>query len=152
MIGRVVVAAIMSIWAGAAFAAAPVWVGGLLITAVSDANVCEAKLNDLLTAVFHPKLAGDPIAKAVLQTFDSQKAYRFSPTTDNFGAAGNYTAASWTGRALIKNFFGTYSDIVISPASITATTKFVNIRGKIQNYAGATCEVTFSASLTLKAP
>jgi hypothetical protein len=150
MIHRLVATTAICMWAGTALAA-PIWVGGVLITAVSNSTTCEAKLNDLLTAVFHPKLAGDTtVTTAVLQAFDSQKSYRFTPTTANFAASGNYNAVSWTGRALIKPFAGTYSNFVISPATITATTPFVNIRGKIQNYAGVACEVTFSASLSLK--
>jgi hypothetical protein len=53
-------AAAMTLCAGPAFAA-PVWVGATLVTAVSDPTLCEAKLNDLLTTVFHPKLSDDPI-------------------------------------------------------------------------------------------
>lgn len=150
MINRFIVALAMSGWAGTAFAADPVWVGSFFVTAVSGTQ-CEAKLNDLLTAVFHPKLAGDTsVERDVLQTFDSQKSYRFSPTTIRFQDSGNYSGESWTGRAEIKNFTGAYSDFEIKPAAITPTTPFVNITGKLRQYGGAACQVTFSAALSLK--
>lgn len=152
MINRLILAGVMAaVWAGTALAADPVWVGSFFVTAVSNAQ-CEAKLHDLLTAVFHPKLPGDTsVNRDVLQTFDSQKGYRFSPKTVRFQGNGSYSAESWTGRAVIKDFDGDYSNFEITPETITPTTPFVNITGKLLRYGGLrTCQVTFSAALSLK--
>jgi len=158
-----ILAAAAILWSGAAFAATtpPVWVGGLLVTGLVGADCGNSQftnytVNEMYTAVFHPKLSGDSsVTTDVLQISQGgQKAYHYIPSGSvHFAAgAGNYSATTWTGRATIKTFTGTFSNLAITPATIHANTKFVEITGTFNKVDALNCSVTFAMPLTLKAP
>lgn len=153
MLKRIVLAAVATISAGSAFAAPPVWVGGFLVVGVAGTACDQANIqvNEMYTAVFHPKLAGDTTVPAdVFQILVYQKGFRFVPSgTVHFGTSGNYSTAEWTARATIKNFTGTYSNLAVSPAP-TAATKFINMSGTFAKIDNLDCAVTFASGLTLK--
>jgi len=155
MTKRTLLAVVFSLCAASAFAAdkPPVWVGGFLVTDAAGTGCADVNIqnNEMYTAVFHPKLAGDAsVTTDVLQILTFQKAFQFIPKPGpRFQTAGNYGTAEWTGRATVKKFAGTYSGLVISPAP-TPTRQFINIKGKFAKIDGLNCTVTFQAALSLK--
>jgi hypothetical protein len=149
------VAVALCAFACPAFAAnpPPVWVGGFLVTDATGAS-CEQtsiQVNEMYTLVFHPKLTGDTtVATDVFQILTYQKAFQFIPKGGTrFQASGSYGSATWTARAIVKKFAGTYSGLTITPAP-TPNRKFLNIAGKLNKIDGLNCSVTFAAAVTLK--
>lgn len=109
--------------------------------------------DEIYTAVYRPVIAGDTQPGA-LHLYKLRHALRMVDTSiqGQFRGSGNYNGTQFTGRGTIESFGGTYSGVVVSPATITATTKFVTMAGTVTNLDNRTgCIVTFRASFDLRA-
>lgn len=126
--------------------------GSALITQVTgaDCDAVSAQAGELHTAVFRPAQAGAPAAG--LQFLQFQSALRMQPAGGgDFLAAGNYSAMMFTGRAGLVKYNGSYTNLIIKPPSPTATTKILDISGRLTNFRKAgNCTVTFRAGFVLK--
>ena len=137
-----------------AFAQAPpfAFVGSALIVARAgaDCDSVSAQVGEQHTAVFRPTQAG--VGAASLQFLQFQSAFRIQPSGGgDFAASGGYAARMFTGRGGYVQYNGTYTTFNIKPSSPTATTKVLDISGKLTNFRNAgACTVTFRAGFVLK--
>jgi hypothetical protein len=126
--------------------------GSIVVTARqgADCDSVNVQVGELHTSGYRPVQTG--VAKAALQMLQAQVAVRIEPAANgNFAASGQYSAKMFSGRVGYKEFTGTYSALVITPSPQKATTKVIDISGKISNFKnGGDCTITFAGGYVLK--
>jgi hypothetical protein len=112
---------------------------------------CDATglaIGSLGTSVYRPRLVNDEPNSALSLLF-SRGAKLFFRTSGNdpMRGAGNYGGPAITGRATAPAQGGT-CNFTITPASITAATLNIQIRGTVTNVFVAACMVGFGGAYT----
>jgi hypothetical protein len=120
---------------------------------VTTACAGYAAPEDFYTAVYRPVINGDTNPGA-LHLYQPRHAIRM---VDNcaggqFQGSGAYSALTIGTRGQSLDYAGTYSNVVVKPAAITATTPSLTITGSIANFRDAAgCTITFRSSFELRA-
>ena len=150
MVLRRVAASVIALSAmcGAAYAAPPSWQGTFIVTATT-AN-CAASGNNVGefgTILYRPIINQGDNAEGISLYFP-RSSETIIATNGSFRGYTPYSGVE-TGSHVYPNLFQGASNLTIEPATITAATKVIVIRGNIANFFNnnPTCDVNIEASL-----
>jgi len=151
----IVLAASLTV-AGQAFAAdtQAAWEGFMTVTNNTPqcSGVGGTSVGSTNVSIYRPKIKGSD-TNTFLTIMFTRAAIAFQNTSEStihqMNGSGNYTGAAINSRGKAFSYAGTYSNFVVTPSTVAATTTNVTITGtigKIWNTTG--CDVTFKATYT----